>query len=77
MICPHKAEESKCVVAECRARGLETDLHRAIAALRRLVEVGDTHEDFSCPQDDTCECVLAGEINKLLSEYPERKAEQA
>lgn len=52
---------------------LVEDRDRAMVALRRIVFEGDAHELMDCPQDDTCECVLAKEVNTLIKKYPAKQ----
>ena len=69
LLCRHLADPALCIVEECRAAAL-------VDVIRELVEVGSPHEDVMCPEDDTCECVLAKRINAILAQDTARKAYQ-
>jgi hypothetical protein len=69
LLCRHLTDPALCIVEECRAAGL-------VDVLRELVVIGSPHEDVTCPEDDTCECVLAKRLNAIFAQDDARKAYQ-
>ena len=52
-----------------RLRALNAEL---LTALKMLIDHGILHEDTSCPEDDTCTCLVADAVSAAI-----RKAEQS